>query len=182
MSGVPGQSNFGDFEKGSYMYKEYICGNNVLKSSELQHSIHCHIGPKALDTKRQRRPSSFVCLLRDMVGQPPKNQCLSANPNLQPDKDPCSKHCENSAQLCLTIIFSSRPTKMTFRTLLSSRLLYGLARSTYLVRSLTPKSRLGAGNIAKNGFRTTKFRGFQSTAFRAFPAPQEGIIQFSSAY
>lgn len=67
---------------------------------------------------------------------------------------------------------------MSFRAILSSRSFLTVSRSAQIVRSLTTRSRLGAGIAARNVFRTPQIRSFQSTAFRAYAAPQEGMLSW----
>jgi hypothetical protein len=67
---------------------------------------------------------------------------------------------------------------MSFRAILSSRSFINASRSAGILRSLTTRTRLGAGIAARNAYRSpqVQMRGFQSTAFRAYAGPKEGTL------
>jgi hypothetical protein len=62
---------------------------------------------------------------------------------------------------------------MSVRTILSSRCLAALSRSTRLVRSYATVPRLASSTALRSGLRpAVQVRAFQSSALRAFPAPE----------
>ena len=65
---------------------------------------------------------------------------------------------------------------MSFRAVISSRSLFNIARSANVLRTLTTRSRVGAGIIARSLYGAPQVRGFQSSAIRAYAAPQEGRL------
>lgn len=63
---------------------------------------------------------------------------------------------------------------MSLRAVICARSLINASRSANVLRSLTIRSHVGAGIVARNAYRGPQVRLFQSSVVRAYAAPQEG--------